>query len=683
MDDYETCDSVLGALLARATAAAPADKLVMAALLQQRSLRLRDSGRPHAESSIEALRLLDDIALHACPEFKLSPGVSASYTDTLARIVTALRQAAWSLLPLSEYEEEPTLGIVPNWQDRVREPVAEQLLRVDRTRAATYANFLEGIYSQMFRSQAWTLGGRAEPDLFPAVLALELLGHVRVYQARKELALMRLVQAEARLESVALGDALRLLRHSGAMTELDLAVERLRAAGPLSALSEDARQILLQRRERRLLRTVELRVLRAAAELMTEGEASGALEVVLNVITAGGPLDIPGQWQLEVIRLEAAWLTAAALANAAGEPGRVAELLLDAVLAPTPPDELWDRSIGRALRQLDWENVPEGATVSWGRWLRDGADSMPVTAEVVEALSGARPPERYGPVSNLDDVAKRLNASIRGEPLEPGVATDAASMTRQALSRIRESAAGGAYSFGGGVAADVAVALIVQADVGSLWADLAEFLTDGAVHWDDRSAAFERLAWERPPLPAAVAERFRRDAPKLVLAPAPIDLSGKGFVPYPAALRFLACCELINEFDAFEFIARLAGSAEPSAREQAARTVAAVAAVRADTWLLALATQLSHDAEVAVKAHAGRALALLASARVELQAVASTRLVELLGEDGVLVPLLILREFGGEFSLPESVMGEIERLQVAHPSRLVRKQAALLVAHDG
>jgi hypothetical protein len=219
----------------------------------------------------------------------------------------------------------------------------------------------------MFRSRAQTfvMGGPAKPDLFPETFALELLGHHHVYAARKELAQLRLVQSAPGKENEPLRDALRLLRQAGARKELDLAVEHIRAAGPLWALSEDARQVLVQRATPELLREPELRVLRGAAEVMTLEEAARALRVVRDLIASGGPSDSPGSRHHPTERLGSAWLTASALANAAEQPGVVAELLLIEAKAMVESDHLRDQAIGRALRQLDWDNVPPKIVNEW------------------------------------------------------------------------------------------------------------------------------------------------------------------------------------------------------------------------------------------------------------------------------------------------------------------------------
>ncbi|MYS87774.1 hypothetical protein [Embleya scabrispora] len=668
LDDYRTCDIVLDTLLDRTAGPTHDDRLLRAILLQQRALRWRDSGRRHIESSEEALRLLDTLDVSRLSPLPADSRPGSSDTATLARVVAAVRDAAYSLIPASA-DEAPRFGTS-----------SEQVERVHRMRADTLSKSLEQAYKRAFRPRTRTIGGAGAPDMFFAALQLELLGHRLVYRARKETALMRLLaDPGSTLRAEGLDDTLRLLRHAGAQSELEATVERFREAGPLSALSRDARQILLRRNSVSLLGSAELRVLRGAAEVLTSVEARTALESVVEVIANGGPMHAPGRWRPMASRLGDAWRSAAVLANTAGVPGRVAEILLDATGFAGPADnETLDRSIGWALNDLDWAGVPSEVTARWASWLEGDRSSLPVTVGVVEALPGVGTTWANRPVDDLHSAAAYLNALVGGVDVRADGVGLAVDLLKDSLAAIREEAARGEYSLHDRSAADVAAAYIVHADATLLWQDLAAFMVDGRVQRMDRSPAFDRLARERPSLPGGVAGIFREHAETLLRDTSMVDVfePGPALVPYPEALRFLVCYDLVDEMRAHASIARLAGSPDQSAREEAARTVATVAAVRTNAWLLAFALQLSHDPRAAVKAYAGRALALLAVDH-EFEPVASERLVELLREDGMLVPLLILRALDRN-RVPPTVAQEITRLVDAHPSRLVRVTAATL-----
>ena len=682
LDDYQTCFDVLEAQLRWTTEVASPDEAVLrAALLQQKALRLRDSGQPYVSTAVEAATLLGPLTLDACRPFRVSPGISWSHQTTLEHLRANLLDAAMSFVSFDDIAHQAT-GIIPSWQERIRAPVAEVRLQVANSRAETYSEFVSQLFAERFSSQTRSIGGPAKPDLFYSVLALELLGHGRVSSGRRELAVLRLVQGVVVPSETA--DALRLLRHAAAKSDLDLALRRLETAGPLSALSQDARQILRTRTAPELLRTVELRVLRVAAELLAPPEARQALDAVRVSLDGGGPPNLPGEWELEVLRKEVAWTTAAALANTCDAVGEVAELLLAEAVAGPAEDQLFDNALTRALTKLDWEAVPADVQQRWLKHFRDRPYALRLTAQTVTLRMGQlpRPPTSS---SKLDELAVRLNFAIRGGDFQPALTSEEMSVLREKLASIRQQAAQGSHAGGGINVADVAVGLIVHAGAGELWEGLTEFLLDSAVQHEDRSAAFDRLAAESLTLalPLGVAEDFRNGAQELLASPGP-GLFGPQLVPFPAALRFLGSYRLLNDADAYDATATLAAGASGTPRREAAVTLAALAAVRPRSELLALALSLSRDDDVEVRAHAGRALAVLAQPEEPLEPVAQRRLADLLAEDGLLAPLLVLRALIGVPGglQPVEVRNRVAGLAEQHPSRLIRKEATRLLAEQ-
>ncbi|WP_328845190.1 hypothetical protein [Streptomyces sp. NBC_00258] len=682
MDDYATCDRVLDRLLTWVGTDGSAEKMVRLILLQQKSLRLWDSGRNHRATNLEALQLINEIDVTAIPSFKVGPLAAGSSLNTLHHILAALKRAVWSLAPQFEIEASQAAGYenFPTRDEQLRTPRSEELLRIRADRSEVYANFVSQTYKNAFRSSSrYVIGGPMAPDLFPETFAMELLGHAEVRKARKELALMRLLQVESLDDPDHLRDALRLLRQAGAETELNLAVERLRAAGPLSALSEDARQILRARTTRELLRSPELRVLRGAAELMTPSEARGALDTVRAVLASGGPVNKPGFLQNNSKLLGEAWLAGAVLANAAEVPGEMVEVFLQEASKPeTQEDDLRDRAIARAVRALSWPDISAAVVSRASSWLTEGETVAPATAEVVSSHCGPGEGGESETLSDLDEVAVRVNSAIRGNPMPRELVVRAVPLVRDALVGILRQAHGGAHSVGTLSAADIGAALIAYTDA-PLWVDLADFLSDPSIGRHETRDAFERLAHERPSMPESISDKFRSAAEEMLSASVDVFGGSDVFIPYPEALRFLSSNRLLDEITTFANIAKLAGDGTPAAREQAARTVATIAEVSPDTWLLAVATQLSHDRDSSVKAHAGRALALLASKDDNLSRVANPRIVQLLNEDGVLIPFRLLHAMRKQENLQPDVRQEVERLSRDHPSRIVRHAAQTVI----
>jgi hypothetical protein len=676
LDDYAACFRVLDAQLQWASEVRGSDDaLIRAALLQQKALRLRDAGRSYFSTIVEVTAILSQVDIGRCSPFQTSPGVAWSSRTTLMQIRDSLANAAASLIPPDQSARAEEAGL-PTWRELVREPAPSIALHEARNLAETYANYVAGLFAERFRSHSRSIGSPGNPDLFYSVLALELLGHSGVYDGRKEIALLRLVQVAS--EPAALMDTLRLLRHAVARNELDLVLERLRAAGPLSVLSKDARQILRMRAQPEMLRTVEIRVLGVAADLLAPAEARSALDAVRAVLTAGGPANWPGHWELQIFRTEVAWVAAAALGNACGAAGEVATLLLDQAAKAQPDDQFLDRALLRATAAIEWAEVPEATQRAWLDLFNSQGINLPGTAEVVFARLRQSPPNPT-PSSPIAGVTYRLNAAIGGGAVDPELRSDGVPLVRETFGRIRADAARGTYSFTGTNAADVAASLVLFADADELWPELTDFLLDSAVPRQEKTPAFERLVRSDISLPQEIADRFRENSQELLAGASPLTLEPL-IAPYPAALRFLAAHGLIDDSEIYSKVAILADSENVDSRREAASTVAALATWAPGTGLLAFALPLARDNDVEIRARAARALALLAGREDALAAVSDQRLGELVSEDGLLVPLYILRALrdipGG---LPRAIRSRIEDLANQHPARSIRIAAKKLL----
>jgi hypothetical protein len=675
LDDYDTCLQMLDAQLRwTPKVEGPDDALLLAALLQQKALRLRDAGEAHLPVLRQAALALSQLDVDHCSTFLTSPGVAWFSRTTVDQIRTTLLAAVGSLVPMDA--EQPEVAGLPTWQERVRGPVASIVVRAARERAETYASYVGDVFAAQFGSRSRTIGGN-DRDLFHSVLGLELVGHGGVYAARKELALLRLVKPGVNPTEIA--DALRLLRHAAAKDELDLVLRRLRAAGPLSVLSHDARQVLRTRTAPQLLRTVELRVLRIAADLLAPTEARAALDAVRACLAAGGPPNLPGKWELLVLRKEVAWVAAAALGNVCAAAGEVAEFLLGEAANESKDDQLLDGALLRAIAEVEWDVVPLRVQQAWAEFLGTRAGGLPGTAEVVFTRMGKQMPAPIAS-SEMDVAIHHLNAALRGGPVDTTLAQDSVPVVREALGRIRSDAASGKYSMGGASVADVAAGLLLVAGAVEVWPDLTDFLLDPAVQREDRTPAFERLARGNLALPEEVANRFREHGQRLLASAGPDMFGAVSHIPYPAALRFLAAHRLLDDAEAYGEIATLAGAASADGRREAAVTVTVLAATAPRGALLALALPLARDNDVEVRTSAARALALLATPGEPLAIVARRRLSELLAEDGLLAPLQVLRALAdAPGGLPGVVRSQVEELADQHPARSVRAEAGRLI----
>lgn len=144
-------------------------------------------------------------------------------------------------------------------------------------------------------------------------------------------------------------------------------------------------------------------------------------------------------------------------------------------------------------------------------------------------------------------------------------------------------------------------------------------------------------------------------------------------------MRFLAVYGLIDDSVIFSSVAELAGSGAVVMREQAARTLAVIAEVRGGAWISAIATQLSHDHDVSVRSHAGRALALLSEGEELVPRIIQERITQLLGEDGIAIPLRLLDAMKMNPPSNVDVKQKIEQMLSDHPSGSVRRMAQVVL----
>ncbi|MEU4170951.1 hypothetical protein AB0F46_29240 [Streptomyces sp. NPDC026665] len=686
LEEYEVIEGLIDGELSRTYSETPESYLVRAVLLQQKSLRDRDAGKAYTALTSEVLNLLDGISIQDFQEFRMSPGATVDYVAAIQDVIDSLRQAAWSLTPpvrMQGRNDEP-IPSVPSWQQIVRTPKSNQGYRVNQLQSSEYARFVQISYDQMFRSQTRTFGGGGAPSLFYAALNRELMGDASVYRLRKEAALLKFLQCMnvEGIDAREVADCLRLLRHANAKPELDLAVERVRAAGPLEALKSEAVQILLNRRKPHMIRASELRILRGAADLLDRHEARDALELVCDVIRSGGARAIPGTSQLEVVRLEPAWLTAADLANSANERDQVALLLLQAARESGPEDVLLDKAVGRALNILAWEEISKETRALWDRFFSEERSGMPVSQGVFDALTRRKSRVSEGAIESLEDVANRLNAVISGDPMTNSDIGTSVEIVQDGLRRIRTDASRGLFSFQYLDPADVAAALIIFCNAADVWTPLSDFLTDPNVQRSDKSGAFDRLSSGKYRAPREVLEKFQDNSDALLNARAE-HFDGDAVIPFPAALRFLASQEILSEMAAFSLISRMFGRGAPEARIEASRTVATLAASISSLWVLSQALQFSHDSEPAVRGHAARALSIYSVRSTDFGETARERLTEMMTQEAILVPLLAIRQIQQDEGFPDSAKQGIGHLGLTHPSATVRREALKLLNETG
>lgn len=676
LDDYATCFDILDVLLEAVSGDTADEALVRAVLLQQSALRHRDAGRHHLSCSESAALALDRARPDACTPFSTSVD-DLRPEGVIATMIDNLRAAISSLVTHREADQEGLHDIF-EWRLATQRRGSELTRRATLERADRYADYVKAEFKEKFDRRRRIFRTGSYSDLFVSALFLELAGHGNAYAARRELAILRLMQLGQNAADAA--DALRLLRHATAKDELAFVLRNIVDAGPVSALAADARQILRKRLNPDLLRIVELQVLEAAADLMTSEEARQGLDAVRAVLDAGGPPDLPGKWQLKILRRSVAWAAAAALSNVCGATSEIADLLLaEARNSSHEESQIFDAELRRAVSLMDWDQV---TAAERQLWIAEGprlADRLPSTMSLVLARAGL-PGEPAESASWLERLAVDLNNVMhQHRPVAPVPEREVASL-REEMFRIRSDAASGQFSIGGLSVADVAAAAAIVAGATDLWPDLIEFLLDGRVSREDRNQAFDRLARTEITLPKDTAHTFAQGIRRAIATVPAVDYATAP-VPYPAALRFGAAHGLLEEMEVCDYTARLLGSADAVSRIEGIRTVALLANKGLFEGLVAMVLPSIQDENVEVRAMA--AVALVQSARHDgpMRSLVLGRISEMLDSDGTLLPKAVLNAIAEVPNLihPDSWLYDRLVPLLDHPAYSIRRRAIELL----
>lgn len=659
-------------------------QLLIAALLQQQAFRFFEIGETGESQAQEAADLLRTLSVAALTPIKMSQSVSWGPEETFRSIIEALLDAA------STHIAKLIDPLSPGWLDVVRSRPVELVLKTARGRAEGYEDYLEASFQYPAAStRRYSVSGPpGDLAVWQALLLLELLGHPAARRRRIDLGILRYLLSAEDQDVDLKQDALRLLRQGRDEGLLRVATRRIRVGGPLSALRGDAAMVLQHRAPVRRLGTTELILLEAASDLLSTAEASAALDAVLNCIER--PFELKDRsWQAEAARLKDVWSAAVAIGVIAERLDGVAQRLLSEVARPTGDDDLMDRTHAEVIQDLDWSSVSAGTKEAWRRWAttatREGRQELLEAAEwhldIRDEDANVSPPYEL----SIRDVATTLNGVIQGRAT---ISDDTKHVSRivvlDGLSEIRRDAAEGSYKGGGIAIADVAVGLAIYAGIDDVWEAIVDFLLDPKVRRADKDLALERLARESNRIPSRARDTLAAHVDVL------FDTDGRDFFgdatidPYPSALRLATALSILPEDRLLTGCARLAGAGQASTRVEAARTLTAIArGLHPPVWAVVLALQFSRDLDPSVRAEAARSLALLLPVNGQYQDLIVDRLLELLREDGILVPMLVLRgltDVKPRTSLNRVTVAVIDDLAKRHAALSVRLQAGEFLA---
>ncbi|WP_261863985.1 hypothetical protein [Mycobacterium montefiorense] len=488
---------------------------------------------------------------------------------------------------------------------------------------------------------------------------------------------MRVAQAFPALESINGADCLRLLRQAGAESELRQLIGQLVQNGPLDFILIDARRILKRRRHPSSMRVLELAVLEAAADVLPSSEASEVLDLVLEVLDAGGPEDPPGRWQALPKRLESTWEAAAAVANAAGAAGRFADYLLNSLDSTNIDDELWDRAYARAIGKIEWESVPDPVASAWRRTLQELEPAAKISRSVfIDEIGGGV--SELPASGSLAEHAEAINWYLRnGRKIPDELVSTASGLAIEGVGKVRAEAQGRRYSRSLTDPGEILAVLLIEAGRPEMSRPMLELLADSEVAHAARARAFDLLSENKVSLVADKIDEFRRSFQRAVLQPDRFawDSSRRSEL-FASAMRFGAVYGILNEYEAFSYVATLAASNDRFFKLEASKSMRAFVKSTKFDWLLPMALQLSFEVFPDVKIVAVQSLAELAKNGGRQANAATDRLSQLLNDGGITVPMAVLRAIKTLKVVPTPLRDQAIAMTSNHLSRRVRQEAA-------
>jgi HEAT repeat len=662
-DDVPTCLRLLDDALSWINDQSASTLLCRMLVLQQRALRNNDIGESVESDLDEIRRLIEQTRFDPYPELVLRVGADVTPEAAIDNILDVLRSSSAGFgLDLPSFD----MGYVTS--------------DLEDHQIGSYRRWLDSNYKTKISREVPTDYG---PDLYFENLRLEVIGHREVYRARRELATMRVVRFIPSLPAAVAQDGLRLLRQAGADADLRQLIGELTFAGPMSAILADGRSIESNRTTDKALRTSEMIVLAAAAEVMSPSDAFKALTRVLSVIRRGGPTTAPLHWHADFSKDEDAWIAASALAAAAGTAGEIARSLLDYATPTRLTDEAFDRVVARIVARIDWEDVDGGLRALWlnlaATRTPDGRTTN--TATAIRSALSVNAGVSLGADASLNDLAEGINHYLRtGIPIPDDVRQAAKDTALPSLVAAAKSAAAGTYGVGIVQPAEIVAVLLTQSPDDDEWAGLLDFLTNPVVARREKSRAFDVLVSEQPYLSTELGSRY---ADRLASIVTETDrwgftdpYAGDVFVP---ALAFAYAYGFLADESVAQHFRALTSSPDAGRRGVAGRYLSLLASKSLQDWMLPMVFSLSTDADPKVRFAVTRALGQVAQRQDVLADLAIGHLSDFLQSGGVFVPLNTLDQLGPETLRAAEIDRIVRRLRNESQSWRVRKRAAELL----
>jgi hypothetical protein len=676
LDMYQAAFSLLNFAIEQLERNRTADQnLLLAALYQQLAVRQYDYGANNAaiRYATEAQNHIQSLDVSSLSSFPLSHGVGWSSATTVRDISEAITAASsWLILaargPFSE-----------GWQDIVRRRPGFLDFRALQGTAEAFSSFVNNAFELRVPSDAITFGqSNMDSQLYATLLGEELLGSPSAHSVRNDLGKVRFLQSFEANEPSLLTDSINLLRQGRDYRRLREVIGHVRASGPLRAMAECAQQIMAER-DPSSFAIGELIVLRASADQLDSEIAGSYYPKIVQIFSSRKIFSLQ-----DLAFAEEGFLAAAEFANVTESPTGFPEFMLE-IYRRLRGQEPYEIAIARALRAYDNSKITEEERVAWTSFLQAEYPRDPsVAAAVIGVVFDVDMTAGFeaGQTATLQSVANHVDQWRRHGRQIPVEVIDAAEpILQDSLRSIQEDAHQGRFAGGLIDTAAAAVAIAQYSGRQQLWSQLASFLSDSSIQRADTRNAFEFISTDPVSVPEVTRNRLAANRNE-VLYSAPEMLSSIKVSPYPSALNCFISLRIIPVPEIITEISALAGSGMEAARAAACTALATYAAHgnAGQIWVSVLALQLSKDASATVRAQAGRTLAAQLGPEGELRPLVLIRMNALLGEDGLAVPLNLLRGLATSNQILDAeLISRVQQLATGSVSCYIRKAASKLL----
>lgn len=664
---------------------AASDALIRAVLCQQVAFRYYEM-RLEEESGLWASRAADYAAQvrSRFERFRVSHGISWSSRQ----VQIDIRNAVLTYNTELNARLEDIYG--NSWVDVVRGRRGWLESWVDRKEARRDREFVRLSFDRAVAGnrERYAIGASdsVQENALGALLLSELSGDAGgALSNREALAVVRLSSESS--ETWAVSDALRLLRTAENNETLENALAHVRGQGPSSALLRAGSAVLEKQNPNPVTSRRDVMVLSYVAEVLSAQDARRAIREVERY--QGSARTEQRDWKSH----EVAWR---AIANLLPETGLDSSVMLRAVKF-LESNSRWGIAVAAPLSALvsraDWNGVSDTTRSRWLSWANDAlsGDLRDLARLVLHEIGGAPTADVRTTAVGLAFVAEVIEAFDRDEVVPEADEQKAVDLCVESLTKARSEAVRGRISFGGFDAGAISTALLAYRNSPQLWGEVSNFLVDAAVDPVQRTGALDRMARLPGSVPTAVTSHLREHWPVVSSAKTRERFySNRPEVPHWApAIRAGAALGLIDSNYAMSAVSELAGMHSELVRVDAIRSVPFVAVMNgAAEWARTLLIQCSRDSALSVRAESSRSLASIVRARGALSELANARLVDLLRDDGLLIPLYALHGLQRVLSskgdaIEEGIVSAVRLLAGESPYRTVRSAAKEVLGRVG